>query len=113
MVFFDLRGDQLVNYRSNVTAPADFDLFWAETLGEAREHPLNATFEPFDAGLPMVEVFDATFAGFGGHPIRAWFIKPRGRPAQGPHSSSIMATTVGADFPMSTSFGPRPDGRSL
>jgi cephalosporin-C deacetylase len=77
MPFFDLPAAQLPNYKSSVTAPDDFDAFWAETLAETREHKLDATFEPYDAGLPMVEAFDVTFAGFGGSPIRAWYIRPR------------------------------------
>jgi cephalosporin-C deacetylase len=76
--FFDLAGDQLVNYRSSARPPADFDAFWAETLGEASRFPLSALFEPVDAGLPLVDVYDVTFLGFGGHPIKAWFLKPRG-----------------------------------
>ncbi|MEO6012041.1 MAG: alpha/beta fold hydrolase [Devosia sp.] len=78
MPFFDLSPSELPNYRSSVTPPADFDAFWRDTLAEARQHKLNATFEPFDAGLPLVEVFDVTFAGYGGHPIKAWYIQPRG-----------------------------------
>jgi cephalosporin-C deacetylase len=78
MPFFDLNASELPAYRSSAIAPADFDSFWSSTLAEARQFPLNARFEPFDAALPLVEVFDVTFAGWGGHPIRGWYIKPRG-----------------------------------
>jgi cephalosporin-C deacetylase len=81
MPFFDLPAEQLPEYRSSVTAPDDFDDFWSSTLAEAREHALDAQFVPFDAGLSLVEVLDVRFSGFGGHPIRAWFIKPRGMTA--------------------------------
>ena len=77
MPFFDLPAAQLPNYQSSVKVPDDFDAFWAETLHEAREHKLDATFTHHDAGLSLVEVFDVTFAGFGGHPVRGWYIKPR------------------------------------
>jgi cephalosporin-C deacetylase len=77
MPFFDLPAAQLPSYTSSVEAPDDFDEFWAATLHEAREHKLEAKFEPYDAGLSLVEVFDVTFAGFGGHPVRGWYIKPR------------------------------------
>ena len=31
------------------------------------------------AGAPStLDVFDVTFAGFGGHPIRAWLTRPAG-----------------------------------
>lgn len=78
MPFIDLPLPELERYRSSVPDPADFDAFWAETLAEARQTPLDAHFDPVDAGLPLVEVFDVSFAGFGGHRVKAWFIKPRG-----------------------------------
>lgn len=76
---YDLSLAELRLYRSEVSRPGDFDGFWAATLAEARGVPLDARFEPYEAGLRMVEVFDVTFAGFGGHPIRGWFILPRER----------------------------------
>ncbi|RYE10873.1 MAG: acetylxylan esterase [Hyphomicrobiales bacterium] len=79
MPFFDLSPAQLATYRSSAVAPADFDAFWAETLAETRSHPLNATFTPVDVGLPVFDVFDVSFAGFGGHTVRGWYIKPAGR----------------------------------
>jgi cephalosporin-C deacetylase len=78
MPFFDLPAADLPDYRSRAVAPADFDAFWAETLAEARSFPLDPVFEPVDAGLSTVDVFDVTFSGFGGHRIRGWFLKPRG-----------------------------------
>lgn len=78
MPFIDLPLPELERYRSSVTKPTDFDAFWDGTLAETAQTPLDPTFEPVDAGLPLVEVFDASFAGFGGHRVRAWYIKPRG-----------------------------------
>lgn len=78
MPFFDLKGADLAAYRSATPEPGDFDAFWAATLAETRAHSLNARFEPVDAGLALVDVFDVTFAGFGGHPVKAWYLKPKG-----------------------------------
>jgi cephalosporin-C deacetylase len=78
MPFFDLPQSQLDTYRSSAVAPADFDSFWAATLSESRSKPLDAVFEPFDAGLKLFDVFDVTFAGFGGDKVRGWYIKPAG-----------------------------------
>lgn len=78
MPFFDLKADELKNYRSAVANPADFDSFWSDTLAEARQTPLDAQFELIDVGLALVEVFDASFRGFGGHVIKGWFIRPKG-----------------------------------
>ncbi len=78
MALFDLPLDELRAYRSESTAPEDFDAFWATTLAEAREHDLDARFEPVDTGLTTVSVYDVTFAGFGGHPVKGWLVLPAG-----------------------------------
>jgi len=77
-MLFDLPLDQLKTYRPERSEPADFDSFWARTLAEARQFPLNARFEPVETGLKLVETFDVTFNGFGGQPIKGWFILPKG-----------------------------------
>ena len=83
MPFFDLEPDKLRTYRSSTTPPADFDAFWANTLGEARQHPIDAVFEPVDVGLNVFESYDVTFSGFGGHRVKGWYIKPAGRSPTG------------------------------
>jgi cephalosporin-C deacetylase len=76
-VLFDLPLAELRVYRPEREEPGDFDGFWAGTLADARSHPLKARFEPVDAGLATIDVFDLTFAGFGGQPIKGWFLAPR------------------------------------
>lgn len=78
MPFPDLWPDHVADYRSSATAPADFDSFWAKTLAEARSHDLDLTLTPHDSGLSAVDVFDASFAGFGGHRVKAWVLLPKG-----------------------------------
>src|SRR5690606_37615407 len=56
----------------------DVDAFWADTVAQARAHDLALVSEPVDAGLRLVETHDVTFAGFGGHPVRAWYTRPAG-----------------------------------
>jgi cephalosporin-C deacetylase len=75
-VLFDLPLSELREYKPDRDEPADFDAFWAATLADARSHPLAATFEPVDAGFATVDVWDVTFAGFGGQPIKGWFLAP-------------------------------------
>ena len=99
MPFFDLPAAELPAYRSNVTAPPDFDSFWTRTLGEAREHDLDAQFEPYDAGLAAFEVFDVTYAGFGGHRVKGWYIKPRGVPGNGDCVVKFIGYNGGRGFP--------------
>jgi len=76
MALFDLPLDELRAYRSASTEPADFDAFWAKTLQQTREYDLDARFEPVETGLKTVQVYDVTFAGFGGHPVKGWLTVP-------------------------------------
>jgi len=82
MARFDFSPEKLAVYRPEREEPDDFDAFWAKTLSEAREYPLDATFEPAEPALPLVDAYDLTFNGWGGQPIKGWFVLPRG--AQGP-----------------------------
>ncbi len=81
MALFDLPLDQLHGYRSASAEPGDFDAFWAKTLQEAREHELDAVFAPVETHLSTVEVYDVTFAGYGGHPVKGWLVLPAGAEA--------------------------------
>jgi cephalosporin-C deacetylase len=78
MATFDLPLDRLREHRSDSAEPDDFDRFWVKTLEETRAHDLDARFVPVDAGIPTMDVFDVTFAGFGGHPVKGWFLLPAG-----------------------------------
>lgn len=78
MPFPDLMPDVVADYVSPARSPADFDAFWAETLAETRSHPLDTRFDRVDAGLPLFEVFDVAYRGYGGHPVRGWYIAPKG-----------------------------------
>lgn len=79
MARFDLSPEELKIYLPQRTEPSDFDSFWAETLDEARQHDLDARFEPVDYGLQTVDTYDLTFSGYGGQPIKGWFTLPRRR----------------------------------
>ena len=76
-MLFDLPLTELRIYKPAREEPADFDAFWADTLAGARQHPLEPKFEPVDAGLMAIDVWDVTFAGFAGQPIKGWFLAPR------------------------------------
>jgi cephalosporin-C deacetylase len=75
---YDLPLDELRAYRPAIEEPTDLDAFWGDTVAEARAFggvPILAKAEP---PMPNVEVWDVTFPGFGGHPIKAWYSRPAG-----------------------------------
>jgi cephalosporin-C deacetylase len=79
MPFFDLPLEQLEAFKPARTEPKDFDAFWEATLKEARAFPLNASFEPVAPEIKTLEIFDVTFNGFAGQPIKAWLVLPKHR----------------------------------
>ncbi|MFL6119072.1 acetylxylan esterase [Actinophytocola sp.] len=100
MPLWDLDLEELVAYAPEVAEPADFDDFWAETLTQARTHDLGLTLEPVDTGLALVEVFDVTFAGFGGQPVRGWLTRPRR--ARGPLPGVLSCNGYGGGRGLAT-----------
>ena len=79
-MYFDLPLDQLQNYHPVRIEPNDFDAFWKETLSQTRVHPLEPRFEPIETDLKFLDVFDVTYNGYGGQPIKGWFLLPQHRP---------------------------------
>lgn len=75
---FDLSPAELETYAPEISEPADFDDFWRETLAEARAHDEPVRVEPVATPLTSADVFDVTFPGFGGDPIKAWLLLPAG-----------------------------------
>ena len=84
MSLFDLPLDELRAYRPRREEPADFDEFWASTIADSRAARQPTTFVASHPELRALEVFDVTFSGFAGQPIRAWLILPRRRTGQLP-----------------------------
>lgn len=73
---YDLDDDELVRYQSSVVPPSDLADFWGRTIAEARALAWEPKVEPVDCGLKVLDVFDVTFSGFGGEPIKAWLHIP-------------------------------------
>src|SRR5207248_5526047 len=46
-------------------------------LAAARAVARPAAFTPVETPLPLVACWDVTFSGFGGQPVKAWYITPR------------------------------------
>ena len=100
MAFFDLPQDQLETYKPARTEPADFDAFWSGTLTAARQRPLDARIVPVDIGLTLIDVFDVTFNGYGGQPVKGWLLLPRDRPGPLPCVVEYLGYGGGRGFPL-------------
>ena len=98
MPFFDMPLSELESYLPPRSEADDFDKFWQDTLAETAEFPLNATFEPVDEGLQTVDTYDVTFAGFGGQPIKGWFLLPRQRSGPVPCVVQYIGYSGGRGF---------------
>lgn len=78
-MYIDLSERELEAYRSTVAEPDDFDAFWATTLDESRALAGELVMQRVRSPLRTVEVYDVTFPGFRGQPIRAWLRLPAER----------------------------------
>jgi cephalosporin-C deacetylase len=99
VALFDLPLEQLRSYRPDRDEPADFDAFWARTLAEAAEFDLAPEFTPYDAPYTGVDVYDVSFAGWGGHRINGWFLTPRGADGPVPCVMHYIGYSGGRGFP--------------
>jgi len=100
MPIFDYPIDQLRPYLPPRQEPPDFDAFWQQTLSETRSHPLDARFEAVDFGLKTVETYDVTFAGYGGQPIKGWFIVPKNHSNRLPGGVEYIGYGGGRSLPI-------------
>jgi cephalosporin-C deacetylase len=76
MAQFDLSLDELHRYRPEVQRPDNLVAFWTSTVAEARQTADRPVLTRVETGLTEVVVDDVTFPGFGGHPIKAWLVRP-------------------------------------
>jgi len=72
----DLPLVELRTLRPEVQEPDDFDVFWGSTLAESRRLAWAPRIQKIDTVMTTVDVYDVTFAGYRGHPIRAWLTVP-------------------------------------
>ena len=78
MPHFDLSLDELRSYRTASTEPAGLDAFWAGALADGRAVAGEPALVPYRPEVYRdLEVSDVTFSGGDGHPIKAWYLRPR------------------------------------
>lgn len=87
MSLVDLPLDELRVFRPPLQLPVGFDDFWDRTLAELATHGLAVRRTPEPVPLTTVAVDDVRFAGWGGHEVAAWLLRPTGdgrEPVAGP-----------------------------
>ncbi len=99
MAFYDLSEDELQQYKPERTEPENFDTFWKDTLDDSRQQPLDALFTPVDYGLELIDIFDVSFAGYGGQTIKGWLMLPRKRSGKLPCVVEYIGYGGGRGFP--------------
>ncbi|AEE47391.1 acetylxylan esterase [Cellulomonas fimi] len=99
MALFDLPLAELERYRPQVVEPDDLDAFWGATLTEARGLGDDVRLERVATGLTLVDTWDVTFPGFGGHPVRAWYTRPAGVDAPLPAVVEFLGYGRGRGLP--------------
>ncbi len=73
----DLTLDELRGYAPAVAEPADFAEFWATELAVAAERDAEPVLRPADTRVRHAAVFDLTFPGYHGDPVKGWLLLPR------------------------------------
>ncbi len=99
MAHFDFPLEKLKTYLPDRNEQIDFDIFWQKTLTETRSFPLNAIFVPIDFGLKTVDVYDVTFSGYQGQPVKGWFLIPHGTASPLPCIVEFIGYGGGRSFP--------------
>lgn len=92
-MYVDMPASQLPDYRSSQIDPGDFDEFWDATLQSSRGMASAVRIEPVDSGLTTIDVFDVTFSGWNGQPVRAWLRMPKA--ATGPLPAIVQFVGYG------------------
>lgn len=98
MPFPDLVQPLLGAYQSAVETPADFKDFWDQTLAESRAAGGTVSMIPVQSTLKVIELFDVTFPGFGGHPVKGWLAVPAERSGKLPVAVQYVGYGGGRGF---------------
>jgi len=99
MAAFDLTLPELERYRPYVDEPSDFDAFWQNTLTESRDRYAAPEFAEYESELVAVRVFDVTFHGYQGQPVKGWFLVPAAAPAPLPCVVEYLGYGSGRSLP--------------
>jgi cephalosporin-C deacetylase len=77
---YDLPLSELERHRSPAVEPPGLDAFWAGAIASSRAAAFEPVVEPFESETyGSLAVFDVTFSGADGDPVKAWYLRPAGR----------------------------------
>ncbi len=76
MAVFDLPLSELERYQPPLTRASDFEVFWEQSLAEPG--PLKSNIQSVDYPVPEVNAFQATYHGWQGARVSAWYLRPHG-----------------------------------
>src|SRR5215471_7829280 len=108
----DLPLAELRRYVPEVAEPADFDAFWSGQLDAARAAARAPEFTPVSTAIRYADVFDVTFSGFAGDPVKGWLLVPHD-PA--PRGAVVAASghPAAAGLPLVTTGGSQGGGLAI
>lgn len=99
MALTDMPLRELIDYRPDLPEPDDFDEFWRGTIAEHAPTDTAVRLERFDSGLRALDVYDVTFAGYDGAPIKGWLHVPAGTSTPLPTVIQYHGYSGGRGFP--------------
>jgi cephalosporin-C deacetylase len=103
-MYRDMAEKDLDVYQGLTTTPGDFDTFWERTLNESRMAAGSVIAEKQDLPLVAIDVYDVTFPGFNGQPIKAWLKVPHGTTGPLPGVVQYIGYGGGRGEPMDNLF---------
>lgn len=77
MLVYDLPLNELYSYKPIREEPSDFEEFWKSTINEQSKYDLEYSEVPYVTEINTVNVYDVTFSGWKGQPIKGWLIRPK------------------------------------
>lgn len=77
-MFTDAPLELLQTRTTTAVEPPDLDAFWHDTIAESRALATPPRVERVATPLTAIDVYDVTFSGYLGQPIRAWLRVPAG-----------------------------------
>lgn len=76
MKFIDERIKEYESYKPPLTKRDDFEDFWEKTLTLSKSVNLNEKLIECEYPSPYMKVYDLTYQGYDGTPVKGWFLLP-------------------------------------